>query len=155
MDSARDRPVSGQYSKVESEERPRALLAVEDDVTRRALHSALVADGWDVVHARTASDLLRLLRATARLDLRGYQLVVCAVRTTHRSELDVLADVLHLGDFPVLFVTRLADEATRRTARGLGATWVLSWPVRLDELRGAAAFAARRFHGTEPERDAG
>ena len=151
-----DRPASGAYRRRDVTERPRALLAIEDDLTRRAVHTALVADGWDVVHARAASDLMKLLYATAKLDRRGYQLIVCGLRASERSELDVLGDVLHIGGVaPVLFLTRLLDDATRAAARGLGATWVMSWPLRLDDVKGAARFAARRYARTDSERVAG
>jgi DNA-binding response OmpR family regulator len=71
-------------------------------------------------------------------------LLICGVQVYARSDLDVLADLLHVaGDVPVLYLTRLADEATRSAARGLGVTWVMPRPVRLEDVRGAARYAAR------------
>ena len=133
------RPAAGRGSG--ATERPRLLLAEDDDYMRDLVAQTLNRAGFEVIEACSAAELRQkletlVLRST---DGRPVDLIVSDVRMPWGSGLTVLAG-LRRSDWatPLIVITAFGDEATHAEARRLGAVAVFDKPFDLYRLRETA-----------------
>jgi len=118
------------------QERPRVLLAEDDDEMRSLLASALRRDGYEV---RTCTNGINLLERVAPSFPHGgaedYALIISDIRMPGLSGLEVLADLQgHRSAPPLILITAFGDEATHAQAKRLGAVAVFDKPFPIDRL---------------------
>ncbi|HEV8247782.1 MAG TPA: response regulator [Polyangiaceae bacterium] len=121
-------------------EKPRILLAEDDNELRNLLSFVLKEDGYDVVEARDGSELLdRLEYTTLRQDdVASYNLIISDIRMPGYSGLEILAALRSmLWHTPVILITGFGDQATHELATLLGARSVFDKPFDVDDLRAA------------------
>jgi CheY-like chemotaxis protein len=120
--------------------RARILLAEDDDELRRMLVSTLRKDGYEVLEARSGSELLRLINEQLpdAHEQAGIDLVISDIRMPGMTGLNVLAG-LRQRDWatPVMLITAFGDGEVHREARRLGAAAVFDKPFDLDDFRTA------------------
>lgn len=119
-------------------QRPRLVLADDDQELRTLLVAALRADGYDVIEVQDGSQLISCL-ATQLLCERDGQpidLVISDLRMPGCSGLDVLAGLRFSNRLtPFILLTAFGDAQTHREARRLGAACVFDKPFDVDDLR--------------------
>lgn len=118
---------------------PKILLAEDDDELRALFAETLRAAGFDVTETADGEAFLDALASSLKRapDGRagGFELVLADVRMPHFSALDVMfAARRSLAATPIVLVTAFADGHTQRLAFLLGASAVLSKPVKLEHL---------------------
>jgi two-component system, LuxR family, response regulator FixJ len=119
----------------------RAVVHVVDDdeAVRESLEAVLLVSGLDVNTYVSAEDFLA--RAT---DDGGC--LILDVNMPGMSGLDLLDRLARTGRHrPVVILTARRDDGLRELASSLGASSVLSKPVRKDELLGAIAAAEQSY----------
>jgi DNA-binding response OmpR family regulator len=115
----------------------RVLIAEDDDEMRRLVAEALRKDGYEVLEAADAQQLLAEL---VRSDLwtgnrRGaIDLILTDIRMPGCSGLDIM-EILREAEWqtPMILMTAFGDRETRSRAEGLGAV-LLDKPFRIDVL---------------------
>ena len=121
-------------------ERPRILLAEDDEEMRRLLSTTLSRDGFEVIEAKDGNDLIRLIgdQIFEGRGEPGIDLIVSDIRMPGLSGMNVLAG-LRKADWatPVLLITAFGDKETHQEARRLGAVGVFDKPFDLDDFRTA------------------
>ena len=117
---------------------PRTVYVVDDEAhVLRALARLIRSASMEVVELSCVRDLLVI----SSLDPEGC--VVSDVRMPGESGLTIPRHLEERGTpLPVIFVTAIADEETRRKAERVGAVAFLQKPVDQDELLSAIAEAA-------------
>jgi DNA-binding NtrC family response regulator len=121
-------------------ERPRILLAEDDDEMRRLLSATLSRDGFEVIEAKDGNDLIRLI-GDQLLEGKGdpgVDLIVSDIRMPGLTGMNVLAGLRKVDwATPVLLITAFGDKETHQEARRLGAAGVFDKPFDLDDFRTA------------------
>jgi DNA-binding response OmpR family regulator len=118
-------------------ERPRILLAEDDDDMRSLVAAALREDGHDVVEVGDGGRLLVCLARAYGAETVGYDLLVSDVRMPVCTGLQILESLrLARWPTPVILMTAFGDEQTRAQAEGLGAVMFMK-PFDMDDLRTA------------------
>ena len=122
---------------------PVVLLAEDDDELRRLLARKLRRQGWDVVEARTGTQLVELVLehtvAPIADDQRVASLVITDLRMPGRSGLEVLRLLRRsLVTVPMILMTAFGSREVHDEALALGAAAVFDKPVDLDDLTAAA-----------------
>jgi response regulator RpfG family c-di-GMP phosphodiesterase len=116
------------------------VLVVDDEATiRDALQRFLVAQGYDVVSAGSASEALAHLRGGR------FAAMLCDVRMPGTNGVDLVPDARRLdGDVAILMLTAVNDAATATEALTLGAVDYLLKPIELTDLAAALDRALAR-----------
>lgn len=119
-------------------ERPRVLLAEDDDALRGLLARVLRGDGYEVVEARDGFELFEQIEAAVATGGRrnpSVSLIVSDIRMPGLSGLEVLS-ILRCGFWrvPVILLTAFGDEQVEAEARELGAAALMSKPFDLGDL---------------------
>lgn len=129
---------------------PATILVADDDASaRRAIRSALVDDGYDVVEACDGADALELLASAADCGTAP-DVVVLDVRMPRFSGLGVLRMLKAFARPPAtVVVTAFADRSVDVFAHNFGAFRVLHKPLDLDELRATVLAAALHARSRE------
>lgn len=121
----------------------RTVLVADDDVGHlRLLELVLGAYKFDVVTVENGQD------AIAYLEANTPDMMILDVNMPFMTGLEVCSRARRLGrlkDVPVIIMTALTDEDTRRQADAAGADLFLNKPLTGTDLRGAISslFAAR------------
>ena len=115
--------------------RPLVFLAEDDADLRRILCAALREAGFDVLSASTGREMLALLTAASRDELRVPDAIVMDIRMPRCSGLDVLS-ALRRADWrePVIMITGFGDPTLHEEAASHGASVVLDKPVDTEDL---------------------
>ncbi len=118
-------------------DRPRILLAEDDDDMRSLVAAALRDDGHEVVEAGDGGRLLVHLARAYGAKTMSYDLLVSDVKMPVCSGLQILESLrLARWPTPVILMTAFGDEQTRARAEGLGAVMFMK-PFDMDDLRTA------------------
>jgi DNA-binding response OmpR family regulator len=118
-------------------DRPRVLLAEDDDEMRALLAWRLRKDGYEVTECDHGIDLINRIDP---LDSPGesdeFDLVISDIRMPGITGLEVLEDVRHCGTEcpPVILITAFGDQETHQQARRLGAAALFDKPFDFNEL---------------------
>ena len=122
----------------------RVLLGGPDSELRRALGSAIRADGCDVIEV--SDGVLLLGQVEFSLSALGPRPRLVVVMTDMwLTGLEVLGILRRIyREIPVIFVTASGSERIMVQARRLGASGVFGAPVDLDVLQGAIREAMSR-----------
>jgi len=111
------------------------VLIVDDTNTLRTLvHVYLLAHGWEIAEARDGREGLAMVR-TMRPDV-----VITDVTMPLMDGFELCAAIRSdpaLRSIPVILLTMLADEASRRRGQMCGASAFLSKPVMPAQLKDA------------------
>lgn len=113
------------------------LVAEDDDDMRRLVVQALCDEGFNVLAARSGSELLEHIgnRMLAR-EGQPLDLIVTDVRMGGVTGLEVLAGLReHDWSTPVILMTAFGDAELHAEAKRLGVVAVLDKPFDLDALR--------------------
>ncbi len=111
------------------------LVAVDDDALRSTLVRAFDSDGYRVTETSDGDETLQRLGELLFQHEAFPDLVLCTLHLTHRSGLDVLTWVEHLGRGTPVVLLGDGDVEGQMLARRLGAAAVLSDPLDVDDLR--------------------
>jgi len=122
----------------------RVLLGGHDSDLRRALGSAIRADGCEVIEV--SGGVLLLGQVEFSLSAVGPRPRLVVVMTDMGlTGLEVLGILDHIyREIPVIFVTASGSERIMLQARRLGASGVFAAPVDVDVLQGAIRAAMSR-----------
>ncbi|MGH9010404.1 MAG: response regulator [Acidimicrobiia bacterium] len=126
----------------------RTVLVVDDEPMLRNLLSRLLRmEGYEVLEAEDGQTALDLC-ASEKPDL-----VLLDVMLPARSGLDVLGDLRHTSDIPVILVSALAEEADRVIGLKMGADDYVTKPFSAAELSARIESVLRRaaMRGAAPE----
>jgi CheY-like chemotaxis protein len=127
-----------------SMQRPRLLLAEDDEALRSLLVLSLSEAGYEVVAAGNGVELQAWLDAATRVGRRHlvFDLVITDLRMPGLSGLEVLARLRQTDrQTRVILISAFADAELAREARRLGALAVLAKPFALHELVAAVQAA--------------
>ena len=119
-------------------QRPRLVLAEDDEDMRKLLVAALRRDGYDVVEVPDGTQLVNCLTSHRLGEHAGQpiNLVISDLRMPGCSGLDVLAGLrFRNGSTPFILMTAFGDSQTNQEARRLGAAAVFNKPFDVDDLR--------------------
>ena len=127
------------------------ILVVEDDrAVARGLIYALEHEGFDVIHAATVADALRLARE------RAPRLVLLDVRLPDGSGFDVCRTLrAEGGRMPILMLTARDEEMDKVLGLELGADDYVVKPYALRELLSRIRALLRRAYGDLAAEQAG
>jgi len=132
------------------------LLAEDDRELRRILVMTLEGDGHRVLESASGLELLdRIEQLVERVSTHPpFSLVVSDVHMPGLGGLDVLTMLRCAGwSTPVILLSSFPDDATRASARELGATCLLEKPIDLDVLRATVRdVLAQAWGGGRPRR---
>jgi len=121
----------------------RVLLGGHDSDLRRALGSAIRADGCDVIEV--SDGVLLLGQVEFSLSAVGPRPRLVVMTDMGLTGLEVLGILHHIyREIPVIFVTASGSERIMVQARRLGASGVFAAPVDVDVLQGAIRAAMSR-----------
>jgi DNA-binding NtrC family response regulator len=123
----------------------RRLVVADDDDAMRALCAAqLREDGYEVVEARSGSELVRAIHRFEHVGVR-LDLILTDVRMPGFDGLEVLEYLKYARlSVPVIVMTAFGDARVHREAEDLDAVLVLDKPFDLDEM---SAHVARVLAG--------
>jgi two-component system capsular synthesis sensor histidine kinase RcsC len=125
---------------VRAESAPRAIVADDEPVVRRAMARVLRDVGYAVDEAEDGTSLVSAVRTHLARDGAPPELVLTDVSMPHCDGLDALSLLSPwLEASTVLVMTGDANEQVRRRARDLGVCAVLEKPLRIDLLRDAVS----------------
>lgn len=120
------------YRSVQKKAAPKHLLVVDDDeTTRNVLKRLFEKEGYDVVLAQDASELIKILEVQPieliLLDINlpwvdGFEL--CKLLKTHDD----------LKDVPIVFISGRKSELDKKHAFQLGAHDYITKPFNIDEI---------------------
>lgn len=115
--------------------KPLVFLAEDDLDLRRVLCESLRESGFDVVTAATGHEMLKLLSAASRHEVRVPDAFVMDIRMPKCSGIDILS-ALRLADWqqPVVMITGFGDPELHEQAAAYGASVVLDKPVDTSDL---------------------
>jgi DNA-binding response OmpR family regulator len=141
---------------VRTEDRPRVLIAEDDDEMRRLLTKVLYADGYATVECRDGVDLFKRLEPfVLRRAALDFDAIVSDVRMPGLTGLEILEDLHDCRGFPpVILVTAFGDAGIHIRARKAGAAAVLDKPFGTEELLNKLHEIAPREHQRMDERQA-
>jgi DNA-binding response OmpR family regulator len=127
---------------------PLVFVAENNAGMRGIICAELRAQGYQVVEASDALELLERIEAVADLDGRRVSrasVIISDVRMPGLNGLDFLG-ALRCADWstPVILINGVGDEQTHARARELGAAAVIDSPFELDALRAAVRNAEKR-----------
>jgi putative two-component system response regulator len=115
----------------------RVLIVDDEETVRSALGRFLEGCGYEVATAGSGKEALALL------EKQQYIVMLCDIRMSEMSGLDVVPCALHLdGDLAIVMLTAVNDAGTATDALGRGALDYLVKPIELPELRRAVERAA-------------
>jgi CheY-like chemotaxis protein len=116
--------------------RPRVLVAEDHGFLRRAIRVALERDGYDVLEASNAEELVASIEASQASGEPAPDLILSDQGMPGASGLDVLLG-LREAQWPLPFILMSAqlDARTEAEAYRLGARAVLEKPFDLQQLR--------------------
>jgi CheY-like chemotaxis protein len=133
-------------------ERPRVLVAEDDDDLRALIVWGLGTDGYDVVEARNGREAIDEVAGSLLLDEgeRPPDLIITDVRMPGVTGVSLLAGIRARGwRIPIIVMTAYDIETMRPEADRLGADVVFSKPFDIDDLRTAAMnLLGRKRSGT-------
>jgi len=118
-----------------SRERPLVVLA-EDDVELRTIMGAMLrGEGFDVFASTDGEDLLSILAAAARGEVRPPDALVLDVRMPFHGGDEVVGALRHAGwTQPIVLMTGFASATVRERAREDGASAVVEKPIDSHDL---------------------
>jgi CheY-like chemotaxis protein len=117
-------------------DRPRVLVAEDDDEMRKFLTRVLRADGYAAVECRDGIDLFAHLEAfVGRETTLDFDVIVSDILMPGPTGLEIL-EALHdrEGFPPVILITAFGDSGLHARAKKAGAVAVLDKPFNSDEL---------------------
>jgi two-component system, response regulator, stage 0 sporulation protein F len=120
-------------------ERAHILLAEDDDEFRALLALVLAGDGYEVDQVPDGAAFMEKVGEWFDLGTPSddCDLIISDVRMPGCSGLDVVSRLRQKGSqVPVILLTALPDDSTKRSAERLGAT-MFHKPFELDDLRTA------------------
>ncbi|MEO8621039.1 MAG: HD domain-containing phosphohydrolase [bacterium] len=121
--------------------RTRVLVVDDEESIRSVLARFLRSRGYEAVVAESGA------AALARLSQERFEIMLCDVRMTGMSGLDVLPHALRLdGDLAVVMLTAINDAATATDALSHGAMDYMVKPVEMADLERAVERATHRRH---------
>jgi len=126
----------------------RILIVDEDDTVRRALHTNLYAQGFDVAETASPDDAISLAQAIR------YDAVLLDIGTAEKNGKDVCRELRSL--FPrlaILTLTARGDRDIRVHALDSGADDCIAKPFEMRELTARLRAAIRRFRTTVSQAD--
>lgn len=111
-------------------DRPMVLLAEDDPDLRMMMGSMLRGEGWDVLAASDGEDLLNLLSAASRGEMRAPDALVLDVRMPCHGGDEIVGALRRTGwSQPIVLITGFASASVRARAHEDGASAVLEKPV--------------------------
>jgi len=125
----------------------KVLLVEDDPVVAEPLLEGLKRHGFETVHVAYASLVIETV-------LAGVDVVLLDLGLPDGDGLDVLRDIRHRADVPVIVVTARGDEADRVVGLELGADDYVVKPFSVRELAARVRAVARRRR-TEPTIEGG
>jgi CheY-like chemotaxis protein len=128
-------------------DRPRILIAEDDEKMRQLLAKVVHADGYDVVECRDGIDLFRHLEAfVGRQAALDFEAIISDILMPGPTGLEIL-EALHdrTGFPPVILITAFGDKGTHARAQKAKAVAVLDKPFEIAELLST-------LHATVPHR---
>jgi DNA-binding NtrC family response regulator len=138
-------------AEAETGEPVRVLLADDDDAMRALLSRALRRANFEVIEARSGSELFE--RLAADLDgtpSRRFDLMISDVRMPGYDGLNVLASLRQLSiETPIILITAFGTAATHAAAAHLGAFALLDKPFDVDDLMTLARSATSRANPSQ------
>src|SRR5262245_47324490 len=112
----------------------RVLVTDDDKTCRDSIRKVLEREGYSVESAADVQGALEALRAW------HFDLIVCDYRMPGQTGIDLLQELKRRrSEIPFLMVSAWADAATEARARELGASDLLTKPIRRSELVDLAA----------------
>jgi FixJ family two-component response regulator len=125
-------------------DRPRVIVADDDDDFRDLVSSEVVRLGYDSVQARSSADVVSYL-AAALVNPKRYPpafALVSDVRMPGQSGLELLASLANGSyDLPVILMTAFGDTDVYAAAARWGAVAILEKPFGVAELQEALTAA--------------
>jgi DNA-binding response OmpR family regulator len=117
-------------------DRPRILLAEDDDRLRQLLAKVVRADGYAVVECRDGIELFGYLEAfVGRHTTLDFDAIISDILMPGPTGLEVLEALCDRAGFPpVILITAFGDKGTHARAQKARAAAVLDKPFELDEL---------------------
>jgi two-component system response regulator CpxR len=126
---------------------PRILIIDDDRELGEMLEEFLAPDHLDVSARLSGEDGLRALRDGA------YDLVILDIMLPGISGLDVLREIRHSDDIPIIMLTARGDDVDRILGLEFGADDYLSKPFNPRELLARIKAIMRRSRADEPRRN--
>jgi two-component system response regulator (stage 0 sporulation protein F) len=112
-------------------QRPRVLVADDDDDLRALVVPALRSDGYDLIEARDGAALVEIMTKSTPPDA-----VVTDICMPGASGLSILDELRKAGCMtPIVVITAYGGEHTRALAERLGANATFQKPFDIDDLR--------------------
>lgn len=113
----------------------RILVAEDDDEMRRLVIESLARDGYDLVDATDAGQLLLRLGVSERTQADPIDLVITDIRMPVCSGLEIARSLRDAHwTMPIVMMTAFGDAETREHARSLGAV-LIDKPFKMKTLR--------------------
>ena len=121
-----------------TDDRPRVLVAEDDDAMRKFLVRVLCADGYAAVECRDGIDVYESLGAfIVRKAALNVDVIISDIRMPGLTGLEILEDLHDLKGFPpMILITAFGDAGVHARAKKAGAVAVFDKPFAIDELLG-------------------
>ena len=113
------------------------LVAEDDDEIRQVVATALREDGYDVIEARTGTELLDHLGSSRLLCAPSLSpdVIISDIRMAGLTGMEILAGLRDAEwHTPIVLMTAFADEYTEKEAYRLGADAFFRKPFDVDDM---------------------